>query len=287
MRYLSIIASAALFFAVTFAAAASRFTENGDFFEQLRRVYPHPATADWEHQYAGEYFVENNVWNKGSTRDYRQEIGIRENQDSSVSVAWAWDWPESPVIVAFPDILYGKNPWAAESSTPKMPVAIKDLDTLTAEFGFTHYGYGHRNSSFQIWLTTDSADDRHLLNEIMIWIRNDNLPPAPFLKNDSIAGEPFTVTTLENHGDPNLKPAIHWNYYAFVNPRLDWKGRIDLLAFLKYLIKNKLIDPDAYVAVINFGNEIRDGKGITALDHYRIRLVRKSVAPSAAAPEHR
>jgi len=255
--------------------AGPHFTENENYFQQLHRYYQTPATTDWEQQHTGEYYVENNVWNKGNSKDYRQEIGIQANKDGSVSVAWAWEWPAGSEIVAFPDILYGKNPWAPQSSTPQMPVALKDIDTLTAEFEFTHYGYGHRNSSFQIWLTTDVADDKHLLNEIMIWIRNDNLPPAPFLKSDTIDGQPFNITILKNHGDPNLVPPVHWTYYAFVNPRLDWKGKIDLLAFFKMLIEDKLIDPNAYLAVINFGNEIRDGKGITALNNYRIHLVRR------------
>ena len=274
MKYLPIIFSCTTIFLWSQTQASPRFTENEDYFEQLHRYYKTPATADWEQQYAGEYFVENNVWNKGKTQGYRQEIGIQTNKDGSVSAAWAWEWPASSEIVAFPDILYGKNPWAPQSSTPKMPVALKNIDTLTAEFEFTHYGYGHRNSSFQIWLTTDIADDKHLLNEIMIWIRNDNLPPAPFLKSDTIGGEPFSITVLKNHSDPNLVPPVHWTYYAFINPRLDWKGKIDLLAFFKMLIQDKLIDPNAYLAVINFGNEIREGKGITALNNYRIHLVR-------------
>jgi len=274
MKYLPIIFSCTTIFLWSQTQASPRFTENEDYFEQLHRYYKTPTTADWEQQYAGEYFVENNVWNKGKTQGYRQEIGIQANKDGSVSAAWAWEWPASSEIVAFPDILYGKNPWAPQSSTPKMPVALKNIDTLTAEFEFTHYGYGHRNSSFQIWLTTDIADDKHLLNEIMIWIRNDNLPPAPFLKSDTIGGEPFSITVLKNHSDPNLVPPVHWTYYAFINPRLDWKGKIDLLAFFKMLIQDKLIDPNAYLAVINFGNEIREGKGITALNNYRIHLVR-------------
>jgi hypothetical protein len=121
----------------------------GGFSDSIRQLWKSfaPVTADWAQQAASEYYVENNVWNKRDTKDYRQSVGIRKLSEGAVAAGWEWDWPTSWNIVAFPDLVFGKNPWAQSSTTPKLPVRLSDIDSLYADFDILHEGRGHRTDT--------------------------------------------------------------------------------------------------------------------------------------------
>lgn len=236
-----------------------------------------PVTADWERQAAGEYFVENNVWNKRDIKDYRQAVGIRKLSDGAVAAGWSWEWPTSWNIVAFPDLVFGKNPWAQTSTTPKLPVRLSDIDSLHADFDILHEGHGHRNLSFQMWLTNDPASlPHHITHEIMIWIRNDDIPFAPVVGPAEVSGANYTLSRMQNHGDPNLKPQINWTYLSFARTEPFLKGRLDIKAFYDTLSARGLVANDLYLANINLGNEVRDGAGLVVVKSYKISLSPRS-----------
>lgn len=69
--------------------------------------------------------------------------------------------------MAFPDILYGKNPWADSSTTPLLPVRLSSIQSLSVDL--EQDGPGHRNTAFQIWLT-DSLGNKpaNITREIMV-----------------------------------------------------------------------------------------------------------------------
>lgn len=236
-----------------------------------------PVTADWERQTAGEYFVENNVWNKRDAKDYRQAVGIRKLSDGAVAAGWSWEWPTSWNIVAFPDLVFGKNPWAETSTTPRLPVRLSEIDSLHADFDILHEGHGHRNLSFQMWLTNDPASlPQHITHEIMIWIRNDDLPFAPVVGPVDVAGAKYTLSRMQNHGDPNLKPQINWTYLSFARTEPFLKGRLDIKAFYDTLSARGLVANDLYLANISLGNEVRDGTGLVVVKSYKISLKPRS-----------
>lgn len=70
MNYLPVILGCITIVLWSQTQAGPRFTENENYFQQLHRYYQTPATTDWEQQHAGEYYVENNVWNKGNTKGH-------------------------------------------------------------------------------------------------------------------------------------------------------------------------------------------------------------------------
>lgn len=236
-----------------------------------------PVRDDWAQQAAGEYVVENNVWNKGDAKEYRQGVAIRALPDGAVAAGWSWEWPRSPNIVAFPDLIFGKNPWAGKSTSPKLPVRLSDIDSLYADFDILHEGRGHRNLSFQMWLTNDSASlPRHITHEIMIWIRNDDLPLAPVLDDHlDVGGARYALSRMENHGDPNLKPSLSWTYLSFARSEPLLEGRLDLKAFYDTLVGRGLVSRSAFLADINLGNEVRDGTGLVVVRSYRVAVRRK------------
>ncbi|HNY29495.1 MAG TPA: hypothetical protein PKO15_01285 [Fibrobacteria bacterium] len=250
-------------------AVSSPFSDS---LQALWRTFT-PASADWAQQTAGEYYVENNVWNKGDAKDYRQSVGIRKLTDGAISAGWTWEWPTSWSIVAFPDVIFGKNPWAPASTCPKLPARLSDIDSLHVDLDLLHEGEGHRNTSFQMWLTNDSAAlPQHITHEIMIWIRNDDLPLAPFHAQMEVSGSKYIVSRMQNHGDPNLKPRLSWTYLSFARTEPFAKGRLDIKAFYDTLANRGLVDRNLYLANISLGNEVRDGVGMVVLKSYRISL---------------
>lgn len=247
-------------------------SDSSDYIQQIESQFK-TVDTDWAHQSAGEYIVENNVWNKRNTENYRQKIGIKKSKHGAIRAGWGWEWPASSSIVAFPDIIFGKNPWADESTTSRLPVQIKNIDSLYVELKMTHLGHGHRNTAFQIWLTDNPAcRPEHIRHEIMIWLRNDGLPLAPVRKTLDIDGKQYKLSVMENFGDPQLKPPLKWTYCSFLEPEIFMQGSVNIKRFLNKLIDEGLVSPEEYVAVINFGNEIRDGAGLTVVDNYRISV---------------
>ncbi|HEX2959164.1 MAG TPA: hypothetical protein VHO70_20185 [Chitinispirillaceae bacterium] len=264
-----IVICASLF---SISTAAYSYDNNSDYINQIETTFS-TVFQDWEHQVEGEYLVENNVWNKGQTKDYIQKIGIKKGRHGAVKAGWGWSWPGSPVITAFPDVMFGKNPWAESSTTPRLPVQISKISALYADLKAIHLGNGHRNTAFQIWLTADPVSrPEHIRHEIMIWLRNDGLPLAPNQKEMEIKGEKYTLSVMKDFGDPQLNPPIKWDYCSFLVPKPFMEGRVDIKAFLDFLIEDGLVSPHEYVAVINLGNEIRDGEGLTVLESYKITV---------------
>ncbi len=265
----SIMSGASIFL---IGSSAFSYDNNSDYVHQIETTFT-TVSKDWEHQSAGEYLVENNVWNKGQTKEYIQKIGIKKARFGAVKAGWGWNWPESPDIRAFPDIMFGKNPWAESSTTSRLPVKISELNSLYADIKALHLGNGHRNMAFQMWLTADPVSrPEHIRHEVMIWLRNDGLPLAPIRKAIEIGGKEYALSVMKNFGDPQLNPPIKWDYCSFFKPTPVTEGRVDIKAFLNALIDEGLVSPQEYVAVINLGNEIRDGSGLTVLENYKITV---------------
>ncbi|HQF55051.1 MAG TPA: hypothetical protein PK208_08045 [Fibrobacteria bacterium] len=265
---------AGIFLAAAAPSAGADTLAAVDPFERIGKIFPDAATRDWERRSAGPYYVENNVWNKGATGPgYRQHVGIRPLAGAAVEAGWAWDWPTCSKIVAFPDILHGKNPWADSSTTPLLPMRLSSIASLHADLDLEQGGTGHRNTAFQIWLV-DSAGDKpeNITREVMVWIANDDLPFPPVVDRLRVGGREWALSKMENHGDPNIKPRLRWTYLSFSGKERISRGRIDLKEFFDTLVVRGMVSPRERLAVINLGNEIRDGKGFLHLRSYRIDL---------------
>lgn len=226
---------------------------------------------DWDKAWEGEYYVSNNVWNKGGIGHYRQSVGIRRGPGGTMEAGWAWDWPDKNRAVAFPELVYGKNPWSQSSSTPKLPVRISDLRSLAVEFEFDHDGDGKRGTALQIWLTCDSAAEvSGISQEIMIWLTSDGIVAKGFMAEVNLGGVRYALTD-----DADLGRKLDWGYFAFQPATQIRKGKLELLAFFEFLASKGLVDKDGYVAAIHLGNEVLSGVGITLVKRYSVEVVKR------------
>jgi hypothetical protein len=227
------------------------------------------ACEDWYRRSAGEYQIENNVWNKGNTHAYEQCVFLEE-YPGGFEAGWAWNWPGIRFDVrAYPNIIYGKNPWLP-STSPNLPVRIGDLGCLEAQLDVAQQGSGKGNLAFDLWLTSSpAAQPSDITREIMIWLSRDGFFSAGLpVDTMEIDGHPMRLWKKENH---NPSEDYRWTYLAFVLKSDLTQGSLNLSEFLNYLVENKHISPDEYLAAIQLGNEIVSGFGRTLIRGYQIR----------------
>jgi hypothetical protein len=65
---------------------------------------------------------------------------------------------------------------------------------------------------------------------------------------------------------------FRWSYLTFVKIKKKRKGSLALEKFIAYLINNNYITPDEYLASVELGNEIVEGKGETVVKSFEINV---------------
>jgi hypothetical protein len=229
--------------------------------------------ADWYRRSVGGYQVENNVWNKGNVDSYQQCVFI-SNSDHGIDAGWAWNWPGIRFnVVAYPNIMYGKNPWLPATS-PELPLRIDEINCLEAEFEVIQQGSGKGNLAFDLWITNSaSAQPSHITREIMIWLSREGFQPAGSRVDViSIDGNDIELWKKENH-----KPSdeYEWTFLAFVYQSDFTEGSINFVELLNHLVDNGYIASGEYLASIQLGNEIVSGNGQSLIQNYEIRFCDK------------
>jgi hypothetical protein len=228
------------------------------------------ACSDWFRSTVGRYRIENNVWNKGEATDYRQCVFIDQG-DESVLAGWAWNWPGMRFnVVAYPNIMYGKNPWLS-TSTSRLPIQIGEISCLEVDFRVDQVGSSKGNLSFDLWVTDSaSAVPEDITREIMIWLTREGFRTAGS-REDTITldGRELGLWKKENH---NPSQDYEWTYLAFVYQSDLTEGTIDLKEVLDYLAAYEHLSPDEFLSSIQLGNEIASGFGRTMIREYEIRL---------------
>jgi hypothetical protein len=227
---------------------------------------------DWARMEAGPYYVHNNVWNKAGVSRYFQAVGIKPLSDGAVSAGWAWRWPEMNRVMAFPELVMGKSPWAATSSHPKLPSQLGDIERFAVDVDLEHQGWGVRGTALQIWLTDDSlAEPQTIRHEVMVWLRNDGVPVKGWMADLQISGASYTLAD-----DPDLGMDLKWKVFSLFRAEALEKGPLELLPIFDYLVGKGLIDKKEWVASVHLGTEIRGGSGLTRVKRFALDLASKS-----------
>jgi hypothetical protein len=208
------------------------------------------------------YWIENNAWGYDGERPPQ-----RITTPPGKPLGWSWDWPghDDTVVMAYPEIIFGKKPWLQSSSTPMLPIRLDALERLRATYVADMRIKGAYNLAFELWLTSAAeAHPEHIVAEVMIWVDGERLSPA----GDCVASFQTTYGTV----DLFRSAMQHWRYYAFVLRKAMPAGVLDLRQFVDHLLRNGEIDTGLYLASVEFGNEIAWGRGRTELARYTIDL---------------
>jgi hypothetical protein len=200
----------------------------------------------------GAYEIVNNVWDRA---------GYPGKQCITRS-GWTWDWPQSSQSVrSYPSIRQGWQPWAGRSTLAKLPIQVSKMKSIGASFSVITKQSGSYNTAFEMWITNSATPSpRSIRTEIMIWTDRSILVPAGS-KIDTVTlnGRKYDLWLKANHQG--------WRYVAYVAHRKQHAGSLRLDAFVADCVKRGWVSPDEYVADIEFGNEIVNGKGSTVLNN--------------------
>ncbi len=214
----------------------------------------------------GEYLLDNNVWGKGDSLDYRQCVWA-DLTSNPLRAGWSWSWPTfNKKVKAYPEIHYGWD-WDKKFTTPKLPLKVNKIDKIQAKYDISTSAEGAYNLAFDLWLTKASFPTRdNLSREVMIWVdgtqkhNTDSTQVGRF----KIDGEDYDL--FINH-DWN-----YWTYFAFVKVIAQPKGTLNIHEFLFFLKNAGYISPNESLVEIEIGNEIWLGKGQTIVNSYSINV---------------
>jgi len=231
-----------------------------------------------------ELTIVNNQWNTRvygpnppppSQLNYQQCIKV--NTINPLSVSFTWNWPLANVnpepVKAYPGIIYGFAPYwptSSTSTTSKLPVKLSNISSysVTYDVSVSSSSDASWNTAFDIFITTDNPPTtKGRINEIMImldyqnpWFNNPNPDIGTFI----IDGRQYRVSSYD-YGTGG-KGYMFYIPVPGVN-----KATINITTFLNWLMTNHYIDPNNYLADIEFGNEIISGTGTTTINNYDIR----------------
>lgn len=229
-------------------------------------AYTAQKCGDWEQFVLGEITLENNVWNKKSVADYRQCL-FTQVKDGKPVFGWEWQWPASDDVLSYPEIIYGWKPWVGQSTTSKLPRRINDITECSATYDIDMKKSGAGNLAFDIWITDKAVPaEKNIAMEMMVWLDYDGqIPDGSFMGVVTISGAEWDFYK----GNP---PHAVWGSSAFLRHGKNDQGILDIKDFLDFLVKNKYLSGDDYLASIEFGNEICGGEGKTLFKDYRISM---------------
>ena len=216
----------------------------------------------WAQEPYGDYLIENNVWGQGTINEFSQCIFITNDS----SFGWTWDWPDVGYNVkAYPEIIFGKKPWSANSTTNELPLKIGNVETFEVNFDLNIEASGNYNLAFEFWVIEDSISNQdQITNEVMIWTTNSLLQPA---------GEQIAVFFSDGYYYDLFRAEFNdWIYYAFVSQTDQQEGTLNVHNFINYMVATGYLNPNEYLASFELGNEIVNGSGQTNIRQYSISV---------------
>ncbi|HEQ71582.1 MAG TPA: hypothetical protein ENN69_03755 [Spirochaetia bacterium] len=200
----------------------------------------------WYTIHSGDLILVNKQWGKyffhyTDRSDNRQCVFKREVNGETV-FGWNWEWPfYEGHVKAYPEVIFGRQPYLQFSTTPLLPKKVADIKELTADYDLSVKGTGKYNLAFDIWITKTAAPTPDTITrEIMIWIGNLNWDTMDVDADGldihgrvSVGGQDYRFTT----GDANTGG---WTYLAFVKINKEQRGGLDLMPFIRFLLKERL-----------------------------------------------
>ena len=216
----------------------------------------------WAQEPYGDYLIENNVWGQGTINEFSQCIFTTNDS----SFGWTWDWPDVGYNVkAYPEIIFGKKPWSANSTTNELPLKIGNVETFEVNFDLNIEASGNYNLAFEFWVIEDSISNQdQITNEVMIWTTNSLLQPA---------GEQIAVFFSDGYYYDLFRAEFNdWIYYAFVSQTDQQEGTLNVHNFINYMVATGYLNPNEYLASFELGNEIVNGSGQTNIRQYSISV---------------
>jgi hypothetical protein len=226
---------------------------------------------DWAEIKFKEYVLSNNVWGKKNIKNYEQCIFLNKKIEL---YGWAWEWPDiGNNVRAYPEIIYGKKPWADFSTIKELPSRINTYDFII-QYEFELNASGEYNTAFDIFLTNSKdSSPESITHEIMIWVTNSEMSPTGFQPNEIFY---LNNKEISLYVKKSLEVGDYsYDYLCFKYSANIHKGKINLSFFINHLLELGLINKDLFIASIEFGNEVVKGQGEMIIKKYNISIKNK------------
>jgi hypothetical protein len=231
----------------------------------------------WASFTEGPYKYENNVWGSNKANGAYEQCLLKRTVDGRTEIGWTWSWPgHDPSVFAYPEIIFGWKPWSGGArSDPRFPMRVADVKYLVLDYHVETEATGAYNLAPEIWLTDSGSasqdpNPKTITTEIMFWMdyASGARPAGNVVDRPKIDGITYELWKEDEIGDKG--DGSGWLLYSFKSPTIQHRGKISVHTLLSYLVERGLVNPNEYVASVEFGNEIMGGTGTTWVKQFEI-----------------
>jgi hypothetical protein len=218
---------------------------------------------DWATFARGDFRIENNVWNQGDLvngRDYTQTISYDPKHLTS-ELKFAWDWPKTDHLLAFPEIEAGYKPWS-ETGSAALTTRISKMQAMDVSFNYDIGGDTSRfNVGFDMWLTSKpDGNSNSITTEISIWTHRGDIDPegekVGTYRDGEFQGQIWVDDNFGHAGDGQT-----WRYVTIRSKGDVLNGTLDVDHLFDTLLARKLVNDSDYFNGYEFGAQLTGGKG--------------------------
>ena len=208
--------------------------------------------SPWAWIQQGEYATQNNVWNVSGI-NYTQCIQFNH---------WRWhvNANDPSKIRTYPETIFGKKPWSAASTTPKLPKQLPSVYDMDVDFSWQFISaQGLYNVSLDMWICDNvNCSQSDISDEVMVWLWYNGLTPA---------GEYKTTVTLEGYT---------WDFWSdgFTHTvkatSKIMANKIRVGEMLRQMAIHGILSATNYLASVEMGTEIAGGSGEFRINKFNV-----------------
>lgn len=197
---------------------------------------------------------------------YEQCVSVAEG---GFPASWRWDLETGqPYVKGFPQIYFGAHLWTGISTTDLLPARIVDIDSLVVRHDIALKVEGVHNVSFDLWVVPgpDPVPDGRT-HEIMIWLSGNIPPGGDANERVTIDGLPYDFYRWTHH-DGHL-------FLMFIARAPHLTGSTNIRSFLDYLSDTGDLDESLYLANIELGTEMWNGRGTVTIGDFHVTVKKR------------
>ncbi|HKO49508.1 MAG TPA: hypothetical protein VJV79_17385 [Polyangiaceae bacterium] len=223
----------------------------------------------------GPFHYQNNMWAQGKAMGAFEQCVVARQVAGKTQLGWTWNWPGYEALgFGYPEIIFGWKPWSARSTTSALPLRISELRALTVRYAVASQFTGKAALSLTIFVTdssrTSAANPLAIVDELVLWLDYPEraVPVGTRVALFEVAGRGYELWHTPQHGDRG--DGTGWELYYLKGPNHQLHGAIQLQPLLEWLLQQKLIRGDRFVASVELGNELMGGSGTTWVEDFDV-----------------
>jgi hypothetical protein len=227
----------------------------------------------------GPYRYDNNQWGSNKAKGKGEQCLLTRQFAGHTEHGWTWNWPGFDASVfAYPEIEFGWKPWTGGKSTDsRFPMKVRDLPRVALNYEVETIANGSYDLAPEVWLIegplgSEAANPKSITTEVMFWMdyAEGARPAGKMIEKPILDGTEYELWKEDSIGkDANGKG---WVLLSFKSPTIQRKGTLGIDTLLRHLVGLKLVNPNDYLASVEFGNEVMGGSGTTWVKRFEIEV---------------